>query len=109
MNIDPDQKIVCYPDGWKQAKVYLERLEPAFDSDTGWFIGPVDPPADNATVEMLSFRAGDIIGSRPDLVDLLSLPAGFLVVMDSGGLTAALDAAGPRRLGRRHDNGRAAF
>ena len=92
--IDPDQKIVCYPDGWKQAKVYLERLEPAFDGDTGWYIGPYEPPADNATVELISVRVGDIVGSRPDLVDLLSLPTGFLVVMDTGGLAAAVDPAG---------------
>lgn len=92
--LDPDQKIIFFPDGWKQSKVYLERLEPAFDGDSGWYIGPTEPMPDADNAELLSVRVGDIISARADLADVLTLPTGFLVVTDSGGLSAALDPAG---------------
>lgn len=90
--VDPDHKVIVTRDCWLQPRIYLERRQSAFEQDTGWFLGAVDI-AEKAP-EYFAIRAGDIIAARPDLADALSLPPGFLIVLDGGGLAAILDAAG---------------
>lgn len=90
--IDPDERVVVARDSWLRPRVYLERQQPAFDGDTGWFVGPVDPAEKKQEYDAL--RAGDLIAARPDLLDVLSMPVGFLVVLDNGGPAAILDGAG---------------
>jgi hypothetical protein len=92
--IDPDQKIIVGRDCWLQPKIYLERREPAFDGDSGWYLGSAADPVAGVKIQHDSIRAGDLISARPDIVDLLHLPNGFLVVIDAGGPVAMLDGAG---------------
>jgi hypothetical protein len=91
--LDPEQKVIIARNCWQQPRVYLERREPAFDSDSGWFIGSPEEGA-SAINEYDSIRLGDVVAAREDFSELLSLPVGFLVVFDSGGIAAMLDAAG---------------
>jgi hypothetical protein len=91
--LDPEQKVVIARNCWQQPRIYLERLEPAFEGDTGWFVGSPEE-GELAHDEFAAIRLGDVIAAREDLVDILSLPVGFLVVMDAGGIAAILDAAG---------------
>ena len=91
--LDPEQRVIVARNSWQQPRVYLERLTPAFEGDSGWFIGsPEEGPL--AINEYDAIRLGDVLAAREDLVDLLSLPVGFLFVLDSGGIAAMLDAAG---------------
>ena len=90
--IDSNEKIVARKDAWLAGKIYVDRRTPAFEGDSGWYLGPAEAVEGDA--EYIAFRAGDLLAARPDLADVLSLPAGFLVVTDSGGLSAAVDAMG---------------
>jgi hypothetical protein len=90
--IDPDHRLIVARGCWLQPRIYLERQRPAFDGDTGWFLGPVDQIEKKPEYDAL--RAGDLIAARPDLVDILSMPTGFLVVLDNGGPAAILDLEG---------------
>jgi hypothetical protein len=91
--IDPEQKVVVLRNAWLSPKIYIERKEPVFEGDSGWFLGAVEFPAD-LPIEYDALRTGDLIAAQPDLVELFSLPIGCLMVMDAAGPTALLDAAG---------------
>jgi len=91
--VDPEQKVVVLRNAWLSPKIYIERKEPAFEGDSGWFLGAVDIPAD-LPIEYDALRAGDLIAAQPDLAELFSLPIGCLMVMDVAGPTALLDATG---------------
>jgi hypothetical protein len=92
--LDPDQKIIFGRDCWLQPKIYLDRREPAFEGDSGWYIGSVAEPVNDQKIEYDAIRCGDAISARPDLAELLQLPNGFLIVLDAGGPVAMLDGAG---------------
>ena len=96
--IDPDQRVVAHPAVWQQPKLYLERLEPTGDDDSGWYVGPAaddaEPAADAPPVAYEAMRLGDVIAARPDLADVLSMPTGTLAVLDAGGPTAVFDVMG---------------
>jgi hypothetical protein len=91
--LDPEQKIIVLRHAWQSPKIYLERKEPAFEGDSGWFLGPVEIPPD-LPIEYDALRTGDIIAAQPDLAELLTMPVGFLILLDAAGPTAMLDAAG---------------
>jgi hypothetical protein len=79
------QRIVISPVVTSSAKVYLLRLE---STGGGWYLGPVDEPDTGVynTVTAEDLRAG-----RPDLAALLNLPAGYLAIVDSRGLSAVFN------------------
>ena len=94
---EPDQRIVAHPDVWPQAKVYLHRVDPTGEGDSGWYVGPAgdaEPAPDAPPVAYEAMRVGDVIAARPDLADFLALPTGTVVVLDAGGPTAVYDAVG---------------
>lgn len=65
---------------------YPERSSP---EDSGWSIGPAQ------VVEALQWhavRTADLLAARPDLADLLGLPPGFSVIIDSAGISDVIDA-----------------
>jgi hypothetical protein len=95
---DPDERIVLHPDVWTAPRIYLERMEPANEQDSGWYIGPANddaPPAPPAEPSAyISLRLGDVIAARPDFMDLLNLPTSSLIILDAGGPTAIFDQLG---------------
>ena len=92
---DPDHRLVIHPGVFQSPKLYLERVDPTGDDDSGWYVGPAgDEPAPAADVAYEALRVGDLIAARPDLADLLALPTGILAVLDPGGPTAVFDAVG---------------
>ena len=97
--IDPDLRVVAHPGVFQMAKVYLERLEPTGEDDSGWYVGPAgddyaEPAVDAAPVAYEAMRAGDLIAARKDVGEFLTLPTGTLAVLDVGGPTAVFDAMG---------------
>jgi hypothetical protein len=92
---DPDTRVVLHPEVWTSSKIYLERLDPTSEQDSGWYIGPAldalpqgDPPA------YIAVRLGDIIQARADFTELLGLPGSTLIVLDAGGPAAMFDQMG---------------
>jgi hypothetical protein len=65
--------------------------EPAFPitlrrDEYGWYVGAAQPVEDKAVL------ASDILREREDLSELLSLPPGFSVIMDSAGIVEVQDS-----------------
>jgi hypothetical protein len=91
-------RIVIQKGAWESTRIYLERIkmeESAVAGDSGWFIGSGDDPTGAPTgVEVLSVSVAQLTEVRPDLREVLALPAGYLVVIDMGGVTAVLDEKG---------------
>jgi hypothetical protein len=98
MNSDPsmvaqDETVVIAKGVGQASQIYFERLEKHSGRDTGWFIGTVEGA--ETTYEFVP--VGNLLTSRPDFRELLSLPKGTLVVMDAAvmdgaGVTAVLDS-----------------
>lgn len=74
-------------------KIYLERIPPRSDKgDSGWFIGYVD--GNNEPENLQSCFVYQLLYLRPMLLQLLLLPAGYMVVLDGSTLEAILDQDG---------------
>jgi hypothetical protein len=93
---DPDHRIVAHPDVWQQPKIYLERLDPTGEDDSGWYLGPAGDaePAPGVAVAYQAMRIGDVIAARKDLADFLALPTLTLAILDTGGPSAIYDGLG---------------
>ncbi|HEX4123262.1 MAG TPA: hypothetical protein VHY37_00940, partial [Tepidisphaeraceae bacterium] len=89
--VDPNASFVLAQGIYQDAAIYLQRLDPAFPGDSGWFLGPVDPRSD---IRYVSVKISELESARPDLRDALPMPVGSLLVIDGGGLAAIIDAAG---------------
>ena len=77
----------AFPPG---ARLFLHRHpKPASKADTGWSVAPADVGPEP---EFDAIRAADLLRGRPDLADLLGLPYGFSVIIDSAGISEVLDA-----------------
>lgn len=74
----------------RHGRVFLHRYpERNFAEDSGWSIGPADPME---SVEWQAVRTADLLAARPDLSDLLGLPRGFSVIIDTSGISDVIDA-----------------
>lgn len=56
--------------------------------DSGWSIAPGQP---TEGLEWDAISAAELLKSRPDLADLLGLPRGFSVMIDSSGISDVID------------------
>jgi hypothetical protein len=91
---DPDARVVLAEGVWQSSRIYLERLEPTGDADSGWYLGTAEETAGSTAASYIAVRLGDVVQSRPDLNDFFSLPTGSLIVLDSGGPAAIFDQLG---------------
>ncbi len=93
--LDPEARIVLAADIWQCSKIYLERLDPTGEQDSGWYIGPATDEAPKAEpAPCIAIRMGDMIAARGDFEALLTLPTGSLIVLDTGGPAAIFDQLG---------------
>jgi hypothetical protein len=88
--VDPQSRILLAGEIGSTSRIYLERLDIAFPGDSGWYIGRAD---EGAGVPDGSMEVGDLLNARADLTDILTLPKGYLAVLDGGGVVAVI---GPR-------------
>ena len=77
-----------------KSRVYLQRLTPVKEGDSGWYLAPAEVGANpfNVTVPV-----SDALRARPDWMELLTLPTGSLVVVDGGVVAAVLTLDGVDR------------
>jgi hypothetical protein len=80
-----EDRIILSPAAVGSDRIYLLRLGAPGAS---WCLGSVDGP-DSGVYNTIT--AGDLRAGRPDLATLLKLPAGFLAVVDSKGLSAVFN------------------
>jgi len=93
---DPESRIVLAAACASSPRVFLVRTDLSFPGDSGWYAGVTDPSptaAAGSAIALVSLRMADLLASRPDLKDFLTLPAGYLIVLDGGGVSAVLDPA----------------
>ena len=88
--VDDASRVIVEDGAWQADKVYLERI-PGEDGDSGWFLGRADGTDGD---RKLSMPAGDLLQARQDLKEAMTLPAGYLVVLDTTGVSAVLDEKG---------------
>jgi hypothetical protein len=86
-----DSRLVIGKGTFESVRIYLERVEPTGDGDTGWYLGPATDKAINAC---FSVRIGDLLAVRPDLKNLLTLQKGALVVIGGAGVEGIFDSQG---------------
>ncbi|MEM8875404.1 MAG: hypothetical protein AAGD32_14240 [Planctomycetota bacterium] len=72
--------------------LYLERLTPADDADTGWHVGPAT--AEPGTAPVVTLTHGKLAAKAPHLAELLRLPVGSCVVSSGGAVCRIVDPLG---------------
>jgi len=87
-----DATIFVENEAWTSQKIYLERVNPADEGDSGWFIARADGAAPGEGI--LSMPVADLLQSRQDLREALGLPPGFLILIEGTGVTTVLDDKG---------------
>lgn len=88
-SISFQDKIICSKGVLKLDDIYLERSGECEKGDSGWYIGPVDEVNDNEELE--SYYAYQIIKIRPSIIQVLTLPNGYMAVFNKDRLDAVLD------------------
>ena len=87
MPVEPGQIVLLARNVNDQERIYLQRMEPAFPGDSGWYIGPAQGD-DEPTLAALV--ASQVLAMRPDFANILPLPRGVLLGMDAQGIAALL-------------------
>jgi hypothetical protein len=88
--VDEAARVIVEDGAWQAEKVYLERVA-GEDGDSGWFLGRADGTDGE---RKLAMPVGDLLQVRQDLKEAMTLPAGYLVVLDATGVSAVLDDKG---------------
>lgn len=83
-------KVVYERGVFGELRIYLERQRSGQALDSGWFIGRRTGTSDDR--ELVGCRVHDLLHLYPAVMPVLSLPVGFLVVMEGERLEAILNA-----------------
>ncbi|HTW93961.1 MAG TPA: hypothetical protein VMD30_04145 [Tepidisphaeraceae bacterium] len=86
--VSPDDRVVLAKGAPAGQRIFFARLPSAGQGDSGWYIGPADPTLDQTLVAV---RIKDLLSARPDLAQILAVPAGFLVILDRIGVSAVVN------------------
>jgi len=97
-----DQLLVAAPGALSQPKVFLRRGDSISPEDSGWLLAAVDDPEALAREPDLErILSASLVRSRPALLQVLTLPRGFIVVFSGDSIEQILDAGGRQRLTER--------
>jgi hypothetical protein len=84
---NPTDKVILASGVETSARIFLDRAS----SDGGWYIGPIEPSEASVGLNIESVTVAELLSARPDWRQLLNLPAGYLAVIDRGGIVAILN------------------
>jgi hypothetical protein len=87
--IDFDQHVLTIRGVLEQAEVMLIRVESPGGRMTGWRLTPADGIEDSDEIESLPVYA--ILAARPELLDAMLLPPGYLVLYSGDQLTTIVN------------------
>jgi hypothetical protein len=88
---DPAQTIVVAENALNRPIVWFLKGRPVDESDSGWYLGPLDNPA--ATGPCWRVPLKGLLEARPDLQSLVGTGLGTLAVVGPGGPIAIIDPA----------------
>jgi len=84
-------KIILTKDALRAASIYMERGAPKPEAgDSGWYIGVRG--VENKNPKLEAIYAYQLLAVRPELVDVLTAPRGYMVFFDGSTLSAVLNA-----------------
>lgn len=89
--IDFDQHVLAVTGVLDRSEVMLIRVESPGGRMTGWRLSPAEGLADSDEVESLPVYA--ILAARPELLDAMLLPSGYLVLYSGDQLTTVVNEA----------------
>ena len=82
-------KIICSKGAMDLDDIYLERTKGYEKGDSGWFIGSLDE--NDKEEELEAFYIYEMIKLRPSIMQILSLPSGYMAVFNKENLVAIVD------------------
>ncbi|MGG3524115.1 hypothetical protein COM13_22320 [Bacillus pseudomycoides] len=94
-------KIVAAKNVLKLDDIYLERTKDCEKGASGWYIGPINDEDD--TEEYEAFYAYELLKLKPSLIQVLTLPSGFLVIFEKDVVKAVVDENNVNILDRIND------
>lgn len=83
-------KVVISKGSLSSQRIYLERNADTPKGDSGWYIGPCDRGEKELVLEALYVY--ELLHRRPEVMQFLGLPPGYMVVLDGTEIEAVLDA-----------------
>ena len=83
-----DDKVVIADFNGEVSGIFLDRCAAAGSGDSGWYIGIID---EVKTEKNISIRIADLLQQYPELEEILTLPVGYLVVIESDAVRAIVD------------------
>ena len=89
--IDADQTLIIARGAWSASEIFLERRPSDLPKDSGWYLASTSA---TGIVALTRILVRDLLEVRPDFVELLSLNAGILAIIDSFGVRSIYTAAG---------------
>jgi len=84
-----EEKITLSPKCLDAGRIYLKREEPKFPGDSGWYIGRSEKPSVGDKHEVM--YAYQLLDHRAELLQVLSLPPGFLAVFNGDSIDAIIN------------------
>jgi hypothetical protein len=76
-----------------EREVYLERTEPADETDSGWFIGTTDNgDVERSTENLEAIYVFQVFQIRPALLNVMAFPPGYLAVFDGDEIQAVVNS-----------------
>lgn len=82
-------KIVVAKNVMELDDIYLERTKDCEEGDSGWYIGPINDEDDTEEYEV--FYAYELLKLKPSLIQVLTLPSGYLVIFEKDVVKAVVD------------------
>lgn len=104
------QKVMTLRGVLDTGAIYLKRLEPESAEDSGWYIGDLEDIRDADRENTEAIQVYELLRLRPTLLDVLTLPPGFIVTMSGKTILQIFDQEGHDCWKRAEpDTGRAGF
>jgi hypothetical protein len=95
------EKVVLSAGCLRENKVYLQRSQPK-QGDSGWYVGPVNESSSGGALEAI--YVFNLLALRPALLEVLSLPPGYMAVFSGEKIEAILNEKDERVYSGIHRN-----
>ena len=90
VSVSPDEKVIIADLDSEPQSFYAERSSRCSAGDSGWYLGSIHP---QEAPEHHAVRIADLLAMRPDLAEILTLPAGYLVLLAGADIEAIVNAS----------------
>jgi hypothetical protein len=85
-----DQKVVVWKGSLEEGRIVAQRQNPA-PGDTGWYIAPARVTTAPTPDDLEAFSSFELLRRRPELLQVLALPVGWLTIWNAAALESVVD------------------